>query len=56
MRLVSTSMVCLSACLQVIATKVMPEKLRRPLLLAAVVASALGLATSIKGYKTRVRQ
>lgn len=56
MRSISTLLTCLSGGLQVSAFAFAPEKLRRPLLLAAVAASTASLAMSIKNYRDRVHQ
>ena len=56
MRTMSTFLICLSSSLQVSAFVFAPEKLRLPLLLAAVAASTASLAMSIKNYRDRVRQ
>lgn len=56
MRSVSAFLTCLSASLQVAAFAFAPEKLRRPLLLAAVAASTTSLVLTVKNIKTRVRQ
>ena len=55
MRTVSAILTCLSCSLQVSAFAFAPEKLRRPLLLAAVAASTASLVLSVKNIKIRVR-
>ena len=56
MRTVSAFLICLSGGLQVAAFAFAPEKLRRPLFLAAVAASTASLVLTVKNIKTRVRQ
>lgn len=56
MRTVSAFLTCLSGSLQVAAFTFVPEKLRRPLLLAAVAASTASLVLTVKNIKTRMRQ
>lgn len=56
MRSMSAFLTCLSGSLLVAAFAFAPEKLRRPLLLAAVAASAGSLVLTVKNIKTRVRQ
>ena len=56
MKTVSAFLTCLSGSLQVAAFAFAPEKLRLPLLLAAVAASTASLVLTVKNIKTRVRQ
>ncbi|MCI5660569.1 MAG: hypothetical protein MR280_07975 [Clostridium sp.] len=56
MRNVSAFLICLSGSLQVAVFAFAPEKLRRPLLLAAVAASTANLVLTVRNIKTRVCQ